>query len=303
LLTIPTTFKNDSVIFEWVETVIGDWVSAANTVALRDGSSLRYSVYEVLKSFSFLSEQHRLFAHSSHFDSNEAAYAIDRFVGRNMSSSSMTTAEQSIPHQIDTTNAQQVKDLYSAIGKYALVASASGAVDFSVVDTTASNRVKAVVSVTENLNNGSVTADGKVNGFWEMVQDLARTANLNGLNKTTPLWGVLTDCKSWIFFKVEGTVIQHSAVYNLFNGELNLPEMSDQSYLVCKFLLEIFQISSSLNMKQKSEAVTVYKRNYAEAALITLKDNLRIAQEIKKKDDEITRLKEELAKLKSKPAK
>lgn len=283
-------FKSDTAILEWLETVIGDWIAASSYLAYREGSSLRYAVYEVLKSVTVLSEAYRLFAYSGSFDSSEALVAIDRFTSRNLNQSSMT-AEAPVPVSIDTTNAGQVKELYSAIGRYV---NGRGRVDFGVVDRNNSS-IKCIVEIVDQLDN---PASDKVNGFWEMMHDLVHSHYFNGAK--SPLYGLLTDYRNWVFFKLEGNEIQYSNTFNLFHGEFTAPEFTDHIYPLFKILFEIFSVSNSANLKQKSEAVSVFKKNYAEAGLLSLKDNLKIAQEIKKKDDEISRLKEELAKLKSK---
>jgi hypothetical protein len=280
-------------------------------MAYREGSSYRFAVYEILKSVTLLSDNYRLFAHngSTKFDSVEALMAIERFSSRNMNSSSMmTTAESSLPMNIDTTNVTQMKDLYHAVNRYT---NGRGRVDFSIVDRS-SGKIKCIVEVNESLgmvnnssNSNSSHPSTKIPGFWEMAHDLVHTHYLNGSpSKGIPLYGILTDYKQWIFFKLEGNLIIHSIPLILHNGDLTTPELSDQLYTISKFLFEIYQISGNTNLKQKNEAVSVFKKNFAEASLLTLKDNLRIAQEIRKKDDEIVRLKEELAKLKNnKPSK
>ena len=250
-------------------------------------------MYEVLKSVAVLTEQIKVFSHNPTFDSAETAHAIDRFATRNLNQSSMT-AETSIPVNIDTTNVQQMKDVYAAIGKYV---NGRGRVDFSIIDRP-TNKARCIVEVNESLGTGPVN---KLNGFWEILHDLVHTFYLNATK--TPLLAILTDYKQWVFFKLDGNVIQHTPVYTLFNADVIAPEVTEQSYAISKFLFEIFQVSPIVNLKQKSESSSVFKKNYSEAALITLRDNLRIAQEIKKKDDEILRLKEELAKIKGEKAK
>lgn len=288
------SYKNDHLILEWLEFVLGDWISVNNHMANRQGSSLRFPTYELMKAVTFLNENYFLNAYNASFDSTEAVMAIDRFASRNLNQSSMT-AETIIPETIDTTNATQVKELYSSIGKYV---NGRGRVDFGVVGRVNGN-IRCIVEVNEQLTISQ--GSNKTNGFWEMMHDLVHTYYFNGAK--APLFGILTDYRHWIFFKLEGTNIEYSNPFTFFHGSLESPEITDQIYPLFKLLFEIFNVSHNCNLKTKNETINVMKKNYAEISLLPLKDNIRIAQEIKKKDDEIVRLKEELAKLKSKPTK
>jgi hypothetical protein len=200
--------------------------------------------------------------------------------------------ESTLPISIDTRNINHTKDFFLTLENYI-----AKYTSYNLLLTEKNApMVKCSVVIKESLPHVSPSS---MPGFWEVCSSLVRNYNPNG-SSSNKAYGILTDYKQWVFYKFENNTISHSPSYSLYSGDILAPEYTEQIYSIVRYLFEILTIPANVNFQQRAQEVKILKETYASTSLTTLIENQRLAMELKKKDEEINRLKNELAKLKSK---